>query len=235
MKSLFRKLLLAMVSVLAISAVASATASAAPEWLVEGKPVTKSTPVTFTLNKFKAFNTGAFVIECAAATGAGTVAPSGVGSITEFKLSKCHRSGAGNCTSETLEEQEKTEWVRMVNLSWPTKLKKSPLGIEGGRLKDWVEPNGTKGMGFEWECAGYFGSHIAERCEMGDTGSEEIPYRTLLTELEQVGATVRQRFETLQEERRFECSGSYGKAEGEFDAIILLKGPEGKALSYKET
>jgi hypothetical protein len=230
MRSMFRKLLLAMVTALAVSAVASASASAAPEWLVEGKPVTASTPVTFTLNKFKAYNIGGVVIECAAASGAGTVAPSGAGSITEFKLSKCHRNSAGNCKSETLEEQEKTEWVRMLHLSWPTKLKEFD-----GRLKDWVEPNAGQPMGFEWECVGFLGTHIAEHCEMRATGVKEIPWGTLLTSLENDATTVQQRFETLREEPRFECSGSYGSVEGEFDASIQLKGPEGKALSYKET
>jgi hypothetical protein len=237
MRSMFRSTLLVLVSLLAVSAVASASASAAPEWLLNEKPVTESTPVTFTLRAFEASDTkspgGAVTITCGAGSGKGTVAPSGGGSITEFKLSKCSRKVAGACKSQTKAEEESTEWVRMINLSWPTKLTTT------GRYRfgDWVESHGGNGagpdMGFEWECTNIIGTKTKDKCEAGSI--EEAPWGTYITEVHLEGEAVFQEFRQLEGPTPpLKCSIG-GRESGELYATIALKGPEGQKLTYKES
>jgi hypothetical protein len=233
MRSMFRSTLLVLVSLLVVGAVASASASAAPEWLLEGKPVTKSTPITFTLHFFEAWEKGGTKITCSAASGKGTVAPSGGGSITEFKLSKCWRTISGPCKSQTKAEQESTEWVRMINLSWPTK-----LVAKGLEAVDWVESHGGNGegapMGFEWECTNIFGTgKIKDKCEAGSIPPD--PYGTYITSVHDEGGTVYQEFKgLLGPTPPFTCSLG-GEGSGEFYATIVLKGPEGQKLTHKES
>lgn len=236
MRSMFRRTLLALVSLLAVSAVAAASASAAPEWLLNEKPVTESTPVTFTLHFFEASDIkssgGAVIITCGAASGKGTVAPNGGGSITEFKLSKCWKTSIGLCKTQTKAEQESTEWVRMLHLSWPTKLSNGYYGFT-----DWVEAHGPseghEPMGFEWECTNILGGKTKDICEAGSI--REAPYGTYVTTLHHEPESIYQEFRgVLGSTPRFKCSIG-GAESGEFRATLALKGPEGKALSYKET
>jgi hypothetical protein len=223
-----RSVLLAFVAVLAVSAVAAASASAEPEWLLNGKPVTESTAVTFSKKPGSFFEIadtkssgGQITLTCSGVTGKGTVAPKGAGTITEFKLIKCYRTHIGACKTQTQAEQESTEWVRMIHLSWPTKL------TTEHEFGAWVEG----GMGFEFECTNILGGKTKDTCE-----SEPVPPAgSVFTRLRQQSGEVFQEFRgLLGPTPPFKCSVGGAKA-GEFYAAIVLKGPEGKKLSYKET
>lgn len=236
MRSMFRRTLLTLVSLLAVSAVAAASASAAPEWLLNEKPVTESTPITFTLHFFEAGDIkstgGAVTFTCGVGSGKGTVGPSGGGSITEFKLSKCWRTSIGVCKTQTKAEQESTEWVRMINLSWPTKLTTKRFE----RLADWVEPHGgSSPMGFEWECTNIIGGKTKDKCEATES-IFEAPVGTYPTQVHYENhEAVYQYFNGLYESvPRLKCSIG-GAGSGEFLATIVLKGPEGQKLTLKES
>jgi hypothetical protein len=220
-------------AVLAVSAVAAASASAEPEWLVNEKPVTESTAVTFSksgsvfeMADIKAFG-GAIVLTCSGVTGKGTVAPKGAGTITEFKLSKCWRTRTGACKEQTKAEQESTEWVRMIHLSWPTKL------VDKGLLAaDRVETQGGEGfgphMGFEFECTNIIGTKTKDTCE-----TDIQLLGAYVTELFQEREAVLQQFRQLQGPTpRLKCSVG-GAGSGEIYGDIVPKGPAGKTLSFK--
>ena len=190
MRSMFRSVLLVLVAVIAVSAVAAASASAEPEWLINEKPVTESTAVTFSKRSGSFFEMadknsqlGAITITCSGVTGKGTVAPKGVGSITEFKLSKCYRTRIGGCKTQTQAEQESTEWVRMIHLSWPTKL------TEEHNFGDWVGEEGPSRMGFEFECTNLLGGKMKDTCETEVTGLSPAVFTSLRWENETVVQT----------------------------------------------
>jgi hypothetical protein len=229
MRSAFRTALLVMAAVAAFTALAAASASAEPVWQLEGKPVTESTPVTFTLKQFVMEDQkqpgGATVVTCAAATGKGTIAPKGAGTITEFKLSKCTKVKSGLCQSEAKKSEEEKEWVKTLHLPWSTQLKEIAVS---GQLEDWVEAKGTEDMGWQWECTNLLGSKVKDECttEPHESGA----YKTELSEL---AGGVLQNFPGYIQLDNFHLHCSLGgDGAGEITAQILWTGPEGKRLSF---
>jgi hypothetical protein len=89
MRSMFRTVLVALLAVLALGAVASASASA-HEWKVNGSPVVAAKEVTFSGGSFemevRAFS---FSAKCRKVSGKGDVEAEGKGKATELKLTEC--------------------------------------------------------------------------------------------------------------------------------------------------
>jgi hypothetical protein len=214
MRSMFRSVLLALVAVMALSAVAAASASAETgEWLLNEKPVTESTPVTFSLQPEKTFTLlsggGGPSITCASVTGKGTVAPKGAGTITEFKLGKCTKTSRGICEEETKKSEEAKEWVTAVNLPWKTELT-GQLNIFEGKSAD---------PGWQFECTSILGT-LKGTC---------TAYR-LRTRVFGYPEGVMDEIPELPPYELLKCAGF----EAEVNVHIVLKGPEGTRLSFKE-
>ncbi len=219
MRSMFRRVLLALVAVTALTAVAAASASA-HEWLLNEKPVTESTPITFSLTPGTTFRMkdGAGLGEsltCAAVTGKGTVGPKGAGTITEFKVSKCTRTKQGGCKSETKTEEEGKEWVKTYQLPWEMKFVGAP---------DEMEPvSSGHRPGWEFECTSITKEKLQDKCFRFS--------EFFRTELYRVSEGVEEGFPTHPETEKFSCSLG-GSESGEVKVFVLLKGPEGKRLGF---
>jgi hypothetical protein len=229
MRSMFRSVFLALAALLALSAVATASASA-HEWLLNGKPVTESTPVTFALQSGTTFTLtdktiavgGEPTLSCTAVTGKGTVAPGGLGTITEFKLAKCSKTkNGGGCEEETKKTEEGKEWVKAVHLPWKTSF------ANPEKLK----MTGTSGFpGWQFECTFIWTKEIEK-----DTCTEA----TLSQVSNGIEGGVKDEIPFAPPFERYACRTTIGKTEGEVrlnaaevNVHIILKGPEGKTLSF---
>lgn len=228
MRSMFRSALLTLMAVLALGAMAATSASAS-EWLINLKPVTESTPVTFSLKPGKKFELqdksiagGEVLLTCAAVTGKGTVAPAGAGTITEMKLSKCTKIQKGACLEETKKSEEEKEWVRSTNLPWKTQ-------FEGNFLAPVDNLSaGSPGVSWEFECKGIVGT-IKDRCM-------KPIWETRLIGKPSEG--VEQQFVPWPQGQThaMECETGTGPVRtgaGNMTALVIVNGPEGKMLSYE--
>jgi hypothetical protein len=235
MRSMFRSVLLALVAALAVCGVAAASASASPaEWLLNGAPVTESTLVTLSLksgttvtlaDKTPEGGTFETKITCSGFTGKGTVAPAGAGKITEFKLSKCTRTKQGICEAETKAQEESKEWVKAIKLPWETRLAERNASTAEFLLKG----NGPgASAGWEFECKA-FGFTVKDECRALQEDAEIL----------QEGTGVDVRFRAFPS--GFSIAGwgcktgveALRSSAGELVADLIVKGPEGKTLSFK--
>jgi hypothetical protein len=164
MRSMFRTVLAALATVLALSAIASASALASPEWYENGIAVKESKPIT---------SEGEIIVETQRGTigniikeelhcsvsGKGTVGTAGKGSITESKLTKCKKVGGPQC------EEGQLITATAVHLPWKAQLAITNTG-------KWLnEQTGTAGSpGWKWECkTAVFGEeHFKNACEGGN-------------------------------------------------------------------
>lgn len=219
MRSMFRSVLLALVAVLALGAVVATAAYAEPEWLLNEKPVTETTPVTFSNGDFEWKTTtllGELEIKCSS-SGKGTVAPAGAGSITEFKLSKCTKIKRAGCVKETTEKEESTEWSKVLNLPWKTQLEKTRSAEIRNSIGGSI--NGT--IAWEAECKiAVTKEQQKVFCEARQQGGEP----------KKLSGEVSETLSTLPRNPIPFCNSSEGT--GLVYSNIHVKGPEGKALSF---
>jgi hypothetical protein len=147
MTSIFRSVLAALVLVLALSAIASASALASPEWYENGVAVKESKPVTSegTLTLEGPFGYMAKERLKCSFSSKGTVSPAGKGSVTEEKLTNCKREAtSGNEIVKCQEGQPLT--ATAVHLPWTTQLASSS-----------ENQNQTPGaVGWKWGCRTFF-------------------------------------------------------------------------------
>lgn len=215
MKSM-RIVFVALITVFAISAVASSAASAAePEWLLSKKAVTTSTPVTLSEGTLEVTDfdslLGKMGLICSV-SGKGTVAAKGEGSITELKLTKCKKPQTSACEAETKEEESK-KWVTAVNLPWKTQ-----LSGEGETFMTIHNETGFH-VGFQFECKTVVGQEKDE-CTVG----------TIWSRLANNVWGVLGEFNPLWGKLP-SCTQSK-KATGENFGTLKIKGPEGQVLSF---
>ncbi len=148
MRLVFKGMLLA-VAALALSGVAAAAASAEThEWLLNGNPVTTSTPVTdsatqFTVRRQEKGGGEEETVTCAL-SGKGTVSAKGVGAITGWGLTSCERHGTAGLTCEAGTLSGPTA----LNLPWKTQI----LNTEGIGVPVYNEVHAEKGVAFTWQC-----------------------------------------------------------------------------------
>jgi|HubBroStandDraft_4_1064222.scaffolds.fasta_scaffold28077_3 hypothetical protein len=156
-----RLVLSSLLAVLALGAVAaSASAEESHEWLISGKPVETSTPVTvsgeMTMLIYRSGEKE--TMTCSKVEGKGTVAAKGKGSVTALTLS-CNRSilKGQECERGTLK-------VSASRLPWKTEI--VSLGRVGNRL---TSPE------FEWTCTlsklGEFETVLKQTCAIGEQRS----------------------------------------------------------------
>jgi hypothetical protein len=212
MRTMLRSVLLALVAALTLGAVASASAFASPEWQLNGKPVTESTPVTLSTGVFEArllkTSFGQIGVSCSISGGKGTVEPKGKGSITEFTITNCKRKEI--C-------KEGTESVSVLHLSWKTEL------VEDPKVDDRF---GTGVYGWEWKCGTALGSFsVACKRKPG------LPTTVENTSLE--GVLVRWHPETREECTEKLGAGTGKETEGAEQAgEVHIRPPAGDTLEY---
>lgn len=220
---MLRGVLAVLTAALIFSAMASASASAS-EWLLNKKAVTESTPVTlaprsghvFTLEDRSVEGVGKVTITCAGITGKGTVAPEGQGTITAIKLSKCTESASekGPCGEEKKVEEEK-EWVTATNLP-------SKIALEGATA--WVGSR-KHDPGWRFECEiPILKSKLTGECKpRGEERYKDGPVN--------ITGGVALEFPGEGLDKNLTCGNAQDG--GQMFGAIVLKGPEGKELSFK--
>ncbi len=147
---------LALVTVCAVSALVSASAFAAPEWLLNGKPITtpfsiKSKSVGSLLLSDLGAPGGGTAITCKG-TDKGTVGPGAKDEVTEVTATGCTFEKAGSC------ESSKSVTAKGVHLPWKTELE-----LVSGELRDMVTgTSGEPGWAVECTVGGIF--KITDEC-----------------------------------------------------------------------
>jgi hypothetical protein len=162
MRLTLRKLPVVLVAVLALSAVAVSSASAAPEWHVKkAKTWSKvSTPVNVTFKgsyelTFE-FNGSYDKFKCEENNIEGTIASGGLGTISKFAQFEPHQQCKGIETEKKLNECPSIEKVNAWHLPWQT-----DLYAEGAATRaKIVHKEGALGAASEWTCKSeIFGKH----------------------------------------------------------------------------
>jgi hypothetical protein len=143
---------LALVVVFAVSAVAGASASAAPVWKLSGAEITKATTVlSESITEGKPAEKGSLKladkkagteIECEG-TDEGTVGPGNKDEVTKVEATKCKFIKSGSC------EASKAVTAKAVELPWITELYEP----EAGKIRDHVKAHAGGGApGWKVEC-----------------------------------------------------------------------------------
>jgi hypothetical protein len=172
MRSIHRTALAALVVALALSAIGTSAALAAPEWYSSTtKPApewwqggAKLSAAAATKSKGKVRledREGPIAVECES-SGEGTVGPGAVDKQTSWTLSGCVPTAKGfNKKGEevaNLCESVKATGTKIVDLPWH-----SELAISGGSLRDALSAEGAGVPGFQIECKTPLGP-IADKC-----------------------------------------------------------------------
>ncbi len=149
---LVSKSVLLAVAAFALSGVAAAaaSASAAPEWLLNGGPVTESKPVTdsataFTIRRTENGTENEESFTCAL-SGKGTVSAKGVGAITAWNLTSCVRHLKGEPSPEC--EAGTLSGPTALHLPWKTQL----VRTVSESVRNEVHSEKEAVLGFTWQC-----------------------------------------------------------------------------------
>jgi hypothetical protein len=179
MKSKSITVLVALVAVFAISAVATSSALASPEWYVKKSgvfaKVTTSVKVTMGSSKIEVIDTKRtnafkvpFGMSCTVLEGIGVIKSAGAGEVSSFKVP------VKDCTGVKREGRQYCEKVTNVEangLSWKTE-----LYSEGSEVRERLVPSSEAGLRFECEtslgslsddCSSNTSFHISNNALLG--------------------------------------------------------------------
>jgi hypothetical protein len=216
MKLAFRSLFMAVVAILAFSAVAAGSASA-HEWLLGSSPVTAATSVKtapkLTLVWTNSEGLIGAEINCKMSEKY-TVNTGGKGSITELGLTNCSLTdGSYECESEL-------KSVKVMNFPWSTQI----VELHGEVVPLWNELlSGTGRPGFQWECLS-FGINNPFKCEGSYWGGLESESSIGVREffVKKIGAELPGR-----------CTGDFGEGNLWIRGENHLTAEGGKILSFR--
>jgi hypothetical protein len=157
---------LALVAVCAASALASASAFAAPEWLLNGAAISEPTAVSSkSVGKLLLADLGVGTVILCEGTDKGTVGPGSMDLVKEISATSCTFDAAGSCDSS------KPVTAKAVNLPWLT-----TLYLEGTEIRDDITSEiSGKLPGWVVECtvAGIF--KIQDECTgLATTGMDNV-------------------------------------------------------------
>jgi hypothetical protein len=152
-----------------ISGLAVASASAAPQWKLNGNPITSAVATTgsgtLELTDTKGFLGSTVTVKCSGTT-TGTAGPGAADTTSTVTVSSCS-TVAGTCGEPS---------ASAVNLPWKTELFAS-----GGLVRDSIKSDGKGAPGYKVECTVPLLGRVSDTCtsETGqplvDTGVSPVP------------------------------------------------------------
>jgi hypothetical protein len=146
-----------MIAVLTISFIVTSVASAGPEFLINGLPITSKKENQITSGSLLLEETSLKVDITCEVSGTGTVGPGAADTTSTLTISKCEsKSGC-----------EPTITVTAVNLPWKTEL----LDVGASEIRDMITSGGSGSPGWLIECR-VLGVKVSDTCTAAEASSK---------------------------------------------------------------
>lgn len=146
-----------MIAVLTISLIVTALASAAPEFLINGQPITSKKENSITSSSLLLEETSLKIDITCEVSGTGTVGPGATDTTSTLTTSKCEsKSGCSTVNA-----------VTAVNLPWKTEL----LDVGASEIRDAITSGGSGAPGWLIECT-VLGVKVSDTCTTAEASSK---------------------------------------------------------------